>query len=237
MSVEVAQATPDRLPAVASTIGRALVTEPMLRWPLGVDADLEARSIRNFEHYLEPLIELGIVWATADTLGAAVWVPPARTEAFEDAQRKSQPSIDALTDDRGRRFSVFWRWIGSMLPDEPLWYLDLIGVAPEAQGRGVGSALIELGLTQARAEGTAAFLETGTPGNVAYYERFGFRVVHDADAPDGGPQSGSCAATREASPTTAPPFASVTGSLLGSPGNPERVRFARCASLPVRDSR
>ena len=136
MSVEVAQATPDRLPAVASTIGRALVTEPMLRWPLGVDADLEARSIRNFEHYLEPLIELGIVWATADTLGAAVWAPPARTEAFEDAQRKSQPSIDALTDDRGRRFSVFWGWVGSMLPDEPLWYLDLIGVAPERARRG-----------------------------------------------------------------------------------------------------
>lgn len=56
-----------------------------------------------------------------------------------------------------------------------------------------GSRLIEFGLGLARAddagaflENAGAFLETGTPRNVPYYERFGFRSVDDADA-DGGP--------------------------------------------------
>ena len=39
----------------------------------------------------------------------------------------------------------------------------------------------------AREMGEAAFLETGNPRNVAYYERFGFRTVDDGDAPGGGP--------------------------------------------------
>jgi hypothetical protein len=32
------------------------------------------------------------------------------------------------------------------------------------------------------------FLETGTPRNVPYYGRFGFRVAEEPDAPDGGPR-------------------------------------------------
>jgi len=47
--------------------------------------------------------------------------------------------------------------------------------------------LVEFGLNLARADDAGAFLETGTPRNVPYYERFGFRIVDDTDAPDGGP--------------------------------------------------
>jgi hypothetical protein len=48
--------------------------------------------------------------------------------------------------------------------------------------------LIEAGLTRARADGTSAFLSTGTQANVAIYGRCGFRVYDEADAPDGGPR-------------------------------------------------
>ena len=46
---------------------------------------------------------------------------------------------------------------------------------------------MEFALASARANGSALILETGNPRNVGYYERFGFRVVDDADAPEGGP--------------------------------------------------
>jgi predicted N-acetyltransferase YhbS len=51
----------------------------------------------------------------------------------------------------------------------------------------VGAALIEFGLARARRDPAGVFLETGTPDNVPYYKRFGFRVVDDGDAPGGGP--------------------------------------------------
>ena len=31
------------------------------------------------------------------------------------------------------------------------------------------------------------YLEAGNPRNVPYYERLGFKVIADADAPEGGP--------------------------------------------------
>jgi GNAT superfamily N-acetyltransferase len=60
-------------------------------------------------------------------------------------------------------------------------------VGAEQRGSGIGTALIEHGLGFARRDGVTAFLETGRPGNVAYYERRGFRTFLDGDAPDGGP--------------------------------------------------
>jgi len=65
--------------------------------------------------------------------------------------------------------------------------LDMVAVDPALQGQGVGSALIRHGVELARGDGVAAFLETGNPRNVPYYERFGLRVTGEADAPDGGP--------------------------------------------------
>ena len=47
--------------------------------------------------------------------------------------------------------------------------------------------MIEHGLAFARRDRVPAFLETGRPGNVPYYERRGFRTYLDEDAPNGGP--------------------------------------------------
>ena len=67
------------------------------------------------------------------------------------------------------------------------WQLDSIALRRELRGRGIGRALIEAGLASARADGTGAFLSTGTPANVTIYRRCGFRVYAETDAP--GPVS------------------------------------------------
>jgi ribosomal protein S18 acetylase RimI-like enzyme len=184
--VAITQAAEDRLPALASLLGRTFVAEPMMTWSLGDHGDLEQRFTRGFEHLLEDLIRLGAVWEAGDALGAAVWIPPDKADAWADAAL-DKPGLLALTADGGRRYTAFWEWIESKVPDEPLWHLDSVGVEPEARGRGIGTALVEVGLAGARDGGAAAFLETGNPRNVGYYERRGFRVVEDVDAPDGGP--------------------------------------------------
>ena len=48
-----------------------------------------------------------------------------------------------------------------------------VGVRPEHQGRGIGSALIREGLDRARDEGWTAVFVLGDP---TYYQRFGFNV-------------------------------------------------------------
>jgi GNAT superfamily N-acetyltransferase len=182
----VSRASRDQLSTLAGVFGRAFVTEPMLRWPLGEQEDVVEACTRCFTYFLEEALELGIVWATADGSAAAVWVPPDAAEAWEE-HPWNQPRIKALNDDGGRRYDAFWDWVYSHDPDEELWQLDSIAVEPKSQGHGLGRVLVEAGLERARADGTGAFLSTGTPRNVSIYRRCGFRLADDADAPDGGP--------------------------------------------------
>ena len=52
--------------------------------------------------------------------------------------------------------------------------------APDRQGRGIGSVLVQAGLERLRADGVSAVLVLGDP---AYYGRFGFAAGHAIAAP------------------------------------------------------
>ena len=172
---------------LAPVFGGAFVDEPMMRWPMGESGDIADRFGRAFGYFLEDALELGLVWEAGDANGAAVWIPP---DTFETWERNpwNQSRIRALTDDGGRRYDAFWDWVESHSPTEPMWLLDSIAVEPAAQGRGIGRALVTVGLARARADGLGAFLSTGTARNVSIYGRCGFRVTAEIDAPDGGPR-------------------------------------------------
>jgi len=187
--VEIRPAHSSRLAHIAEVIGRSFVTEPMMTWPLGGRTDdLEERCIRYHTLFLEPLMDRGIIWESVEGHGALVLVPPEQKDALDDALARVDGSKTRdVFDDGGCRYELFWEWVASKLPSEPLWHLDSVAVAPGSQGRGIGSALIEFGLEQARQSGTAMILETGTQRNVPLYERLGFRIVKEADSPKGGP--------------------------------------------------
>jgi len=181
--VRIRVATSERVPAIAAMLGRAFRDDPIVRWPLLPTPDPAAQTARYFSFVDEVLAPLGVLWEAGNADGAAVWIPPGTHLAAVDAA--SRPGIHTLTDPE--KHDALWDWIESRIPDEPLWFLDHIGIDPSAQGRGIGAALIELGLERARHDGVDAFLETATRENVPYYERLGFRVVEEIDAPGGGP--------------------------------------------------
>jgi ribosomal protein S18 acetylase RimI-like enzyme len=72
-------------------------------------------------------------------------------------------------------------------PDEPHWYLMLIGSDPSVRGAGFGQALMRSRLDRCDAEGVPAYLENSNPRNESYYLRFGFEVTGEIKLPDGGP--------------------------------------------------
>ena len=53
-----------------------------------------------------------------------------------------------------------------------------IGVAPDAQGQGIGTALMHRYIEHLKQERSAGYLETDSPKNVAFYKKFGFAVRH-----------------------------------------------------------
>jgi len=128
-----------------------------------------------------------VLWKIRGCDGGAAWLPPGVAARFAEIEQSTRAAITPLTGDGGVRYAAFWDWLGAHLPDEPCWFLDLVGVAPAAQGGGLGRALLMHGLQRARADGYPAFLETGNPRNVPFYQSLGFQTVAEQRAPDGGP--------------------------------------------------
>ena len=68
---------------------------------------------------------------------------------------------------------------------EPHWYLSTLGTDPEAQGRGLGSAMLAPVLGLCDEDGWPAYLESSKESNIPFYERHGFRVTGEIQVPDG----------------------------------------------------
>ncbi len=160
--------------------------DPMIRWPLPADINVES-VIAMTKPIVSMYVDLGSAWMIADGLAVASWIAPDSAAHFGELEQPTRAAIAPFTDDDGARYGQFWDWLAGHLPNEPCWFMDLVAVHLSARGRGLGGQLVEHGLALASNDGVPAFLETSQPGNIPFYERFGFRVVGEEQAPDGGP--------------------------------------------------
>lgn len=113
--------------------------------------------------------------------GAAAWLLP-RADAAEAAESAAKHAFLARTlGPRG--LAHYHRIVEFMAAQSPAvvpagaWYLSILGIAPAAQGQGLGAKLLAPTLAEADAAGAPCFLETFTPRSVGFYERLGFRAA------------------------------------------------------------
>ncbi|MCZ3388775.1 MAG: GNAT family N-acetyltransferase [Actinomycetia bacterium] len=179
-------ATRDDIDQFAETFGTAMYDDPMIRWPLPSEVSVES-VIAMTNPIVSMYVEVGSAWMLEGGLAVASWIAPAAAARFDQLEQPTRAAIAPHTGDNGVRYGQFWDWLAAHLPSEPCWFMDLVAVQPSAWGRGLGGRLIEHGLALAGGDDLPAFLETAQQRNVAYYERFGFRVVGEECAPGGGP--------------------------------------------------
>jgi ribosomal protein S18 acetylase RimI-like enzyme len=72
----------------------------------------------------------------------------------------------------------FARWC-HLDPEEPHVHLGPIGVAPDAQGQGIGTALMYRYIEHLKQERSAGYLETDRLSNIEFYKKFGFVVQRE----------------------------------------------------------
>jgi GNAT superfamily N-acetyltransferase len=121
-----------------------------------------------------------------------VWLPPGSTSLSEE--RMGEIGFGEGPMQMGEEaFARFGQVMGHIAPKheqhmpETHWYLMILGVDPPLQGQGIGGRLIQPVLGEADRDGLPCYLETAKARNVPFYERHGFAVIEETDAPDGGP--------------------------------------------------
>ncbi|MEV6109253.1 GNAT family N-acetyltransferase [Streptomyces sp. NPDC051940] len=193
MSQEIGIAGRAQVTGLATALARAFVDDPVWSY---VFPDEEARRGRILARVFSAQLRYfhlrhGACDYTADGTGrvvaGALWNPPGtwRTSLWDDVV--SLPAaVRAAGRHLARGFAVI-RAMEKVHPDEPHWYLAVIGTDPDVRGTGHGAALITARLTEADASGLPVYLESSNPSNVPYYERFGFRVTGEVRPGRGAP--------------------------------------------------
>ena len=127
----------------------------------------------------------------ATAAGGIVWAAPGEYPRHWARQVPALPRMAVLGAQIGprtlRELGQFGAAVDGAIPDEPVWYVQALSVAPEFQGGGLGSALLAPVLAKSDATGVPCYLDTGKASNADYYRRFGFVQLDERSLWDGGP--------------------------------------------------
>jgi len=186
----VRKATADDVPRLAQALARAFYDDPVIQWLVPDDSERMQRSERRFAFYLRRVyLPHDECYATEDGVGAAWWLPPETWHLGPLAQLRLAPGMIAALGPRVPQVLRAISTAESNHPHEPHYYLPFLGVEPESQGKGIGTALLRPVLDRCDEEGMGAYLEASTPRNRTCYLRQGFEVTEEFRYPKGGPPS------------------------------------------------
>jgi ribosomal protein S18 acetylase RimI-like enzyme len=183
--VEIRLAEAGDLEPAVNTLVRAFENYPLTRLGLDPDGYLD-RLARYHRLFLRQVgLAHGRVWVADDHTAVASWTTP-RTPPSVFAPLAAE--FQEIAGSRAELAAQYEQAMVLFRPSEPIWFLSVVGVDPERQGRGLGRAVIAPGLAAADEERSPAFLETQDPANVDFYESLGFEVLAELDLPAQGPK-------------------------------------------------
>ena len=135
------------------------------------------------EQTLNTALHYGETWVTEDYSGVLFSLPPGRTRLtdweFVKCGFLALPLVIGLhrypdVDECEKHVADTQE---KLMAGRPHYYLWGLAVDPNRQRTGSGKALLNSFLAKTDSEGLPVYLETHRLENVAYYERYGFKLV------------------------------------------------------------
>jgi ribosomal protein S18 acetylase RimI-like enzyme len=188
MPIDVRRATIHDIPGMAATLARAFARDPFYSFLAGDAPERNQRMRDGWSGILRfGSAKLTETYTTDDHGGVAVWMPPGHRGPPVLDSLRMMPAIGRLAG--WRRLRTVTDAIAELekrhrqnVP-QPHFYLSALGVEPDRQGEGIGTALMKPVLDRCDREQVTAYLETATARNVLLYERLGFDVVEELTLP------------------------------------------------------
>lgn len=167
-------------------LAEVFATDPIFRWMLPSQRRLNTRLRRLFAieiaHYVFPA---GRVLTTDDFRGAVLELPPGRWDmTVPPSAAIGFVRVFGVHLGRASRTQQLFE---RNHPREPHYYVRTVGVAPDFQGHGLGTALLRATLDRCDRDGMPSYLEASSERSAALYERLGFVHLGKLRIPDGPP--------------------------------------------------
>jgi len=178
-------------PACAAAVS-ALEDDPFYRCITSEFAGDDLRRRAALAAYLGYSIEQGarigrVVHLEAADLGVAVWVLPRADEVQDRERLHKRAYLRRVLGERGcRSYGSIVDYMSARacgIVANDAWYLSIVAIAPQTQGRGLGARLLAPTLAEADTAAALCYLETFNPRSLRFYERLGFLTRAEFDEP------------------------------------------------------
>lgn len=173
---------PDQVREIAAVLGRAFAEDPFYTYIM----PNERARLSQLRWWMTCMtrygFEYGQVYTTPEPIvGAAIWLKP--DNPLIDVMKMARKGLIVAPLRLGirglirmMRISSQWEHLHKQEVSHH-WYLMILGVEPTAQGRGIGSSLVQPILEEAGRTRVPCYLETMTTQNVEFYRQHGFEIV------------------------------------------------------------
>jgi ribosomal protein S18 acetylase RimI-like enzyme len=153
---------------------RAFSTDPVSRWAwpnpqqflMHFPSFVRALGGKAFKH--------GSAYYVDGYAGAALWLPP---DVLPDEAALNNIFQQTVSEQIQKNVLAVFEQMDRYHPNEPHWYLPLMGVDPFQQGKGFGSVLMQHALVHCDRDSKLAYLESTNPKNISLYQRHGFELL------------------------------------------------------------
>ncbi|TVP62573.1 MAG: GNAT family N-acetyltransferase [Nitriliruptor sp.] len=182
---QIAPAGPSDVPILSWVLARAFHDDPVLSWVIPDPVGRRARLPLLFAAFAEAFLDHGETYLAGEGLGAALWAPPGAEMIPPHHQAWFETRASTILGDDADRAAEIDEVLSEHHPAEPCFYLKLVAVVPEQQGRGLGGRLLTTVLETCDATGVPAYLEATSTENRRLYARHGFDTLDRITVPRG----------------------------------------------------
>lgn len=177
-----------------ATLAAAFYDDPLTEFLLPVEKSRDRRLSVGLEFLLGSSSQILQIGTDDDKCSAVIGaVPPGH---YPLPFVKSMLLISKLVFTAlflGMSPSLIYRWLRIFAafekthPSESHWYVLVLGVHPNHQGKGLGGKLLSKVLQSADADGVPVYLESSNPKNLDFYRKHGFKVMSEIIPIEGCP--------------------------------------------------